>query len=137
MNRIGLFSIDSKYPNLALMKVSAYHKSLCDIVEWHDPLEHYDKVYVSKIFSYTPDYAYYINAHEIERGGTGYVEEKEPPVKTGRPKKLVIAIFKSGRTSVFDSIDKASEVLNISIHMINRVLYGKAKYAKGIRFQRV
>lgn len=66
-----------------------------------------------------------------------YVEEKEPPVKTGRPKKPVIAIFKSGRTSVFDSIDKASEVLNISIHMINRVLYGKAKYAKGIRFQRV
>lgn len=66
-----------------------------------------------------------------------YVEEKEPPIKTGRPKKPVIAIFKSGRTSVFDSIDKASEVLNISIHMINRVLYGKAKYAKGIRFQRV
>ena len=66
-----------------------------------------------------------------------YVEEKDPPVKTGRPKKPVIAIFKSGRTSVFDSIDKASEVLNISIHMINRVLYGKAKYAKGIRFQRV
>lgn len=65
-----------------------------------------------------------------------YVEEKEPPVKMGRPKKPVIAIFKSGRTSVFDSIDKASEVLNISIHMINRVLYGKAKYAKGIRFQR-
>ena len=65
-----------------------------------------------------------------------YVEEKDPPVKTGRPKKPVIAIFKSGRTSVFDSIDKESEVLNISIHMINRVLYGKAKYAKGIRFQR-
>ena len=79
MNRIGLFSIDSKYPNLALMKVSAYHKSLCDIVEWHDPLEHYDKVYVSKIFSYTPDYADYINAHEIERGGTGYDIGKELP----------------------------------------------------------
>lgn len=66
-----------------------------------------------------------------------YVADKEPPVRMGRPPKPVIAIFKSGRTSVFDSIDKASEVLNISIHMINRVLYGKAKYAKGIRFQRV
>ena len=65
-----------------------------------------------------------------------YVEEKDPPIKMGRPKKPVIAIFKSGRTSVFDSIDKASEVLNISIHMINRVLYGKAKHAKGIRFRR-
>lgn len=65
-----------------------------------------------------------------------YVADKEPPVRIGRPKKPVIAIFKSGRTSVFDSIDKASEVLNISIHMINRVLYGKAKYAKGMRFQR-
>ena len=75
---------------------------------------------------------------ELCQGGEipPYVEDKEPAAKMGRPPKPVIAIFKSGRTSVFDSIDKASEVLNISIHMINRVLYGKAKYAKGIRFQR-
>lgn len=65
-----------------------------------------------------------------------YVEEKDPPVKTGRPRKPVTAIFKNGRTSVFDSVVEASYALDISIHMINRVLYGKAKHAKGIRFRR-
>lgn len=65
-----------------------------------------------------------------------YVEEKDPPVKTGRPKKPVIAIFKSGRTSVFDSVEAASDSLDISMYSINKVLYGKAKHAKGIRFQR-
>lgn len=65
-----------------------------------------------------------------------YVEEKDPPVKTGRPKKPVIAIFKSGRTSVFASVEAASDALDISIYSINKVLYGKAKHAKGIRFRR-
>lgn len=65
-----------------------------------------------------------------------YVEEKDPPIKMGRPGKPVIAIFKNGRTSVFDSVEAASDALDISMYSINKVLYGKAKHAKGIRFQR-
>lgn len=73
--KIGIVDVDGhNYPNLALMKISAYHKRRGDIVEWHDPLfgGHYDKVYLSKVFSFTPDYEYYIDADEIERGGSGY-----------------------------------------------------------------
>lgn len=54
------------------MKLSRYHKSEGDTVEWYNPLNHYDKVYAAKVFSFTPDYGYYINADEVERGGTGY-----------------------------------------------------------------
>ena len=32
----------------------------------------FDKVYLSKVFSFTPDYDYPINADEVERGGSGY-----------------------------------------------------------------
>lgn len=76
--RIGLIDVDGhNFPNLPLMKISAYHKSRGDSVEWYDPLFHsigepFDKVYMSKVFPFTPDYEYFINAKEIQRGGTGY-----------------------------------------------------------------
>lgn len=73
--KIGLIDVDGhNYPNLPLMKISAWHKAKGDSVEWYEPLfsGHLDKVYMSKVFSFTPDYQYYIDADEIEKGGTGY-----------------------------------------------------------------
>ena len=46
---IGILAIDSNYPNLALMKISSYHKAIGDNVEWYNPLFHYDKVYAAKV----------------------------------------------------------------------------------------
>lgn len=69
--KVGLLAIDSNYPNLALMKISAYHKEAGDNVEWYNPLEHYEKVYAAKVFTFTPDYGFYIHADEVEYGGTG------------------------------------------------------------------
>ena len=60
------------------MKISAWHKSRGDTVEWYSPMfsGHLDKVYLSKVFSFTPDFEYYIDADEIEKGGTGYIHER-------------------------------------------------------------
>jgi hypothetical protein len=69
--RIGLIDVDShNFPNLALMKISAWHKAQGDHVEWYDPMfsGHMDKVYVSKVFSFSPDY----DADEVVMGGSGY-----------------------------------------------------------------
>ena len=76
--RIGLIDVDGhNYPNLALMKIAAYHKSIGDHVEWYQPLfsGHMDKVYMSKVFSFSHDYEYFIDADEIVRGGSGYCIE--------------------------------------------------------------
>lgn len=56
------------------MKISAYHKSIGDSVEWYEPLfsNHMDKVYMSKVFTFTPDYEWCIDANEIVKSGTGY-----------------------------------------------------------------
>lgn len=53
--KIGLIDIDSKIPNLALMKLSAYHKQLGHEVELTSPLfaNKYDEVFASKIFIYS------------------------------------------------------------------------------------
>lgn len=73
--KIGLIDVDGhNFPNIPLMKISAWHKSQGDHVEWYDPMfsGHMDKVYMSKVFSFTPDYIYPINADEIVQGGSGY-----------------------------------------------------------------
>lgn len=82
--KIGLLAIDSTYPNLALMKISSYHKWRGDIVEWYNPLDHYDKVYAAKVFTFTPDYGFYINADEVEFGGTGIDIHKTLPESIDR-----------------------------------------------------
>lgn len=72
---IGLIDVDGhNWPNLALMKLSAYHKRCGDAVEMWNGLKHYDRVYMSRVFddTYTRDMPYCISADEIIRGGTGY-----------------------------------------------------------------
>ena len=67
------------YPNLPLMKLSAWHKSRGDHVEWYSPIisGHMDRVYLSKVFSFTPDYEAMIDADEVIRGGSGYCIQLE------------------------------------------------------------
>lgn len=77
--RVGLIDVDGhNFPNLPLMKLSAWHKQQGDTVEWYEPLIHgfpnppFDKVYMSKVFSFTQDYQYFVNANEVIKGGSGY-----------------------------------------------------------------
>lgn len=92
--KIGLLDVDShNYPNLPLMKISAYHKAKGDEVEFLNPFQHYDVVYSSKVFGneYSDDYEFCINADVIIEGGTGraiaikdgketYIPEKDNPL---------------------------------------------------------
>ena len=73
--RIGLIDVDGhNFPNIPLMKLSAWHKAQGDEVEWYSPMfsGHMDKVYMSKVFSFTPDYEYFVDADEVIKGGSGY-----------------------------------------------------------------
>jgi hypothetical protein len=82
MARIGLIDVDShNFPNLALMKISAWHKARGDEVEWCIPLMHYDIVYQSKVFdeTYSQDIDWYPNADKIIKGGTGYGLDNKLP----------------------------------------------------------
>ena len=71
---VGLLDVDGhKFPNLALMKLSRWHKEHGDKTELYSVLEQYDIVYMSKVFTHTPDYPYVItNAKKTVKGGTGY-----------------------------------------------------------------
>lgn len=79
--KIGLIDVDGhNFPNLPLMKLSAWHKQNGDTVEWYSQMfsGHMDKVYMSKVFSFTPDCDDCIDADEIIRAGSGYcIETKD------------------------------------------------------------
>ena len=75
--KVGLIDVDGhNYPNLPLMKLSAWHKKQGDTVRWYEPfdglIEKYDKVYMSKVFSFSLDYQFPIPSDVIVRGGSGY-----------------------------------------------------------------
>lgn len=97
--KIGLIDVDSHngHPNLALMRLSAYHKSWGDNVEWWNGFEHYDRVYMSKVFTFTPDMDHVIDADEIIRGGTGYKDygSLPPEIEATYPDYSIYPKFKS------------------------------------------
>ena len=71
--KIGLIDVDGhKFPNLALMKIANYHWQQGDTVEWVNHWEHYDKIYQSKVFTFTPDISSAVQTKELIKGGTGY-----------------------------------------------------------------
>ncbi|MDR2652814.1 MAG: radical SAM protein [Prevotellaceae bacterium] len=83
--KIGLIDIDGhNFPNIALMKIAMFHKKQGDHVEWVNYFKSYDKVYTSKVFTFTPDVSMVIQADEIERGGTGYDIIKKLPAEIDR-----------------------------------------------------
>lgn len=81
--RVGLVNVGGhNFPNLALMKISGYHKAKGDDVEWVFPFLHYDRIYKSKVFTFSPDDLIYYDADEVFTGGTGY------DIKSRLPKEI-------------------------------------------------
>ena len=95
---IGLHDSDrTGFPNLALMKISAWHKARGDIVEWWNPMLTFDRVYSSKIFTFTPENPYL--PLDTIKGGTGYGIMDELPEE-------IDAMFPDYRKEIFKSVNR-------------------------------
>lgn len=80
--RIGIFDVDSKIPNLALMKISAYHKERGDDVQHFLPVmdkNHFDKIYASTIFCDDDSDRRYLDPDRMVIGGSGWDLKKNLP----------------------------------------------------------
>ena len=115
MSKIGLWTDSHNFPSLPLMKLSAYHKAMGDEVEMYMPINQYDLVYASKVFSFTDDIDTdsVIQADEVKRGGTGYCIS----VKNGK--------------EVFDKSKNSSLPREIEHIYPDYALYPQYKYAVG------
>lgn len=95
---IGLLDIDGhNFPNLALMKISSYHKNKGDLVEWVNHFNHYDIVYQSKVFTFSPDNSFCVHADRVIKGGTGYdpLIKLDPKIENRIPDYSLYPKFKS------------------------------------------
>ena len=81
--KVGLVDVDghSNFPNIALMKLSAWHKQQGDHVEMVFPMTSYDRVYMSKVFDFSPDFNTCLDAKEIIKGGRAYDKKLKLPVE--------------------------------------------------------
>lgn len=92
--KIGLVDVDGHakkkkwgatvYPNLALGKIARWHKQQGDDVEWANAFFHYDRIYMSKVFNFSPDDLTSYDADEIIKGGTGYNIKSQLPAEIDR-----------------------------------------------------
>lgn len=84
--RIGLHDADKTgFPNFALMKISSYYKEQGDEVQIWNPMEKFDRVYSSKVFTFTPEET--MLPEDTIKGGTGYgIYDKLPFfIETSKP----------------------------------------------------
>ena len=71
-----------RFPNLASMKISNYHKLQGDNVKLllnYNNLEQYDKVYISKVFTDTKIPDEILTFKNVVYGDTGFYYDKSPP----------------------------------------------------------
>lgn len=128
--RIGLIDVDSILPNLALMKISNYYKSIGCTVEFIKDGKKYDKIYASTIFTRSRDDCqklidYYGDLIEI--GGTGWDINKELPAAIDRMKPDYnlytvedIAPRIKGISTKERKVEKAAEIVNAGMGFTSR-----------------
>lgn len=101
--KIRLLANDSKIPNLAIMKISSYHKQMGDDVDWHDPMfDMYDTdiFYESKVFTFSANYRYYPVNAKIIRGGTGIDVKSQLPREIENVKDLDYSLYQNCNYSI-------------------------------------
>lgn len=127
---IGLIDIDSKIPNLALMKISNYYKNLGEQVEFVQENKKYEKIYASTIFTRSkPIVNKLIEKYEdkIEIGGTGWDLKKELPIEIEKTKPDYglyaaeeIASRMKGIGTKEHKLKKANEIINAGMGFTSR-----------------
>lgn len=127
---IGLIDVDSKIPNLALMKISTYYKSLGEEVEFVAPGKAYEKIFASAIF--TRSYNECLRLQEfygdkIEIGGTGWNLKKvlADEIERSRPDydlytAEMIAARQRGIMTKARKLEKATEIVNAGMGFTSR-----------------
>lgn len=97
---IGLIDVDNKMANFALMRISSYHKSIGDTVSWASMFDSYDRIYKSKVFSFSKDDNSIYETKEIVKGGTGYDIKSILPVEIENHYGLDYSIYPNCNYSI-------------------------------------
>lgn len=127
---IGLIQVDGKLPNLALMKISTYFKSLGAKVEFAKPNKMYDKTYAAVLFTWNKEKALQLHNQyqNLTIGGTGYdlTSTLPPEIESCRPDynlytvDTVYQMIKHGIRTKESTLKKATQIVNMGIGFSSR-----------------
>ena len=99
--KVGLIDVDGhNFPNVALMKIASWHRQHGDTADMVFPFERYDRIYMSKVFTFTPDDPIIYQCGDIRRGGTGYDIRSRLPEEIDSHTGLAYDLYPSCRFSV-------------------------------------
>lgn len=99
--KIGLVDVDGHhFPNIALMKIASWHRMKGDVVEWAFAFSEYDRIYKSKVFTFTSDDNTAYRCSDIRKGGTGYDIKSRLPTEIDQHKGLAYDLYPYCRFSV-------------------------------------
>lgn len=133
-----------RFPNLASMKISSYHKKLGDDVlleTSYDNLENYDKVYISKVFTDTPVPEGITDLSWVECGGTGFYFDKTPDlpyeIEHSFPDYHLYDEWVNQRINEGYKRSEFKEYLDCSIGFITRGCFRKCGFCVNKKYDRV
>lgn len=148
--RIGIIDADllsrkkHRFPNLACMKISGYHKELGHdvslLLSWDD-IENYDKVFVSKVFTDTqvPDGVTELPC--VEYGGTGFFFDKAPnlpdEIEHHFPDYHLYDDFVNAKIADGAKRTEFKEFLDYSIGFVTRGCFRKCEFCVNKKYDRV
>lgn len=135
---VAVFDIDSKIPNLALMKISSYYKSQGETVEFLNPNKSYDKIFASAIFTRSHEKCLKLKEQygdKIEIGGTGWSLDKtlDPAIEIMNPDYDLytaedIASRMKGIGTKEHKLRKAAEIVNAGMGFTSRGCVRQCKF---------
>ena len=124
-----------RFPNLACMKLSGFHKDIGDAVELktdYEGLERYDRVYLSKVFTDTPVPDGVLDNPNVIFGGTGFfydrAEPLSPEIEHHRPDYSLYADWVTARIAGGDIRRNYSYYLDYSIGFLTRGCFRKCVF---------
>jgi len=146
--KIGIIDADlldkgTRHPNLALMKISGYHKSLNDEVELissYTNIGQYDKIYMSKVFTFTKVPPEILTLPNMEIGGTGFFEDggKDLPIEIEHhmPDYTLYQEFVEGKIAEGHNRIRYSDYLDYSIGFTTRGCFRKCEFCVNKKYDR-
>ena len=133
-----------RFPNLACMKLSGYHKKQGHSVDLkldYEALETYDKVYISKVFTDTPVPMDILSMKNVEYGGTGFFFDQAPPlpyeIEHQRPDYSLYQDYISMKLAAGVSRVEYRYYLDYSIGFLTRGCFRKCGFCVNKSYDRV
>lgn len=148
--KIGIIDADligrkkHRFPNLACMKISGYHKELGDSVHLllsYDNVCDFDKVYISKVFTDTSVPEEILDSSNVEYGGTGFYFDKAPnlpdTIEHHFPDYHLYDDFVNEQISNGAKRNEFKEFLDYSIGFVTRGCFRKCGFCVNKKYDRV